>query len=83
VQAGKKELPHKYGRIIVALATDAPLPAIQLQRLAKRATVGLARVGRKGSNARKGLRASDRSSVMKSSKKMRIAEDETINALFE
>jgi D-aminopeptidase len=41
----------KDGSIIVVLATDAPLHPIQLQRLAKRATVGLARVGGWGSNS--------------------------------
>ncbi|EXK79915.1 D-aminopeptidase [Fusarium oxysporum f. sp. raphani 54005] len=35
----------KDGSIIVILATDAPLLPVQLQRLAKRATMGLARVG--------------------------------------
>ncbi|KAF2133838.1 peptidase family T4 protein [Dothidotthia symphoricarpi CBS 119687] len=35
----------KDGSIIVILATDAPLHPTQLQRLAKRATVGLSRVG--------------------------------------
>ncbi|RBR15440.1 hypothetical protein FVER53590_09349 [Fusarium verticillioides] len=35
----------KDGSIIVILATDAPLLPGQLQRLAKRATIGLARVG--------------------------------------
>lgn len=33
------------GSIIVVLATDAPLHPLQLQRLARRATVGIARVG--------------------------------------
>jgi D-aminopeptidase len=33
------------GSILVAIATDAPLLPIQLKRLAKRATLGLARVG--------------------------------------
>ena len=41
--------PAKDGSIIVVLATDAPLLPIQLQRIAKRATVGLARV--RGSEA--------------------------------
>lgn len=36
--------------IIVVLVTDAPLHPLQLQRLAKRATVGLARVGGQGHN---------------------------------
>jgi D-aminopeptidase len=38
------------GSIIVVLATDAPLLAIQCQRLARRATVGLAWVGGIGGN---------------------------------
>ena len=38
------------GSIIVILATDAPLLPIQCQRLARRATTGLAWVGGFGSN---------------------------------
>lgn len=38
------------GSIIVVIATDAPLLPIQCKRLAKRATVGLARVGGVGAN---------------------------------
>ncbi len=38
------------GSIIVILGTDAPLHPTQLQRLAKRATVGLSRVGGWGAN---------------------------------
>ncbi|KAF2838718.1 peptidase family T4 protein [Patellaria atrata CBS 101060] len=40
----------KDGSIIVILATDAPLHPLQLQRLAKRATVGISRVGGIGHN---------------------------------
>ncbi|KAF9876338.1 peptidase family S58 [Colletotrichum karsti] len=40
----------KDGSIIVVIATDAPLTPVQCQRLAKRATVGLARVGGYGHN---------------------------------
>jgi D-aminopeptidase len=40
----------KDGSIIVIISTDAPLHPLQLQRLAKRATVGLARVGGVGHN---------------------------------
>ncbi|PSS03421.1 peptidase family S58-domain-containing protein [Coniella lustricola] len=40
----------KDGSIVVILATDAPLHPTQLERLAKRATVGLARVGGYGHN---------------------------------
>jgi D-aminopeptidase len=42
--------PHTDGSIIVVIATDIPLIPVQLQRLAKRATVGLSRVGGYGSN---------------------------------
>ncbi|MGH2591923.1 MAG: P1 family peptidase [Anaerolineae bacterium] len=42
--------PPKGGSIIVIIATDAPLLPIQCKRLARRATVGLARVGSVGYN---------------------------------
>jgi len=42
--------PKKDGSIVIVLATDAPLHPLQLQRLIKRATVGLARTGGFGSN---------------------------------
>lgn len=38
------------GSIIIIIATDAPLHPVQLQRIARRATVGLARVGGYGHN---------------------------------
>jgi D-aminopeptidase len=47
----KEAKDKKDGSIIVVLATDAPLHPAQLQRLAKRATVGLARVGGWGTNS--------------------------------
>lgn len=46
----QSEKNRKDGSIIVILATDAPLHPTQLQRIAKRATVGLARVGGQGHN---------------------------------
>lgn len=46
----ESEKNRKDGSIIVVLATDAPLHPTQLQRIAKRATVGLARVGGQGHN---------------------------------
>ncbi|UKZ77061.1 hypothetical protein TrVFT333_004778 [Trichoderma virens FT-333] len=49
LKPGEKE-PRKDGSIIVVVGTDAPLLPVQLQRLAKRATVGLAKVGGYGSN---------------------------------
>jgi D-aminopeptidase len=42
--------PPKGGSIIVVIATDAPLLPVQCKRLARRATVGLARVGSVGDN---------------------------------
>ncbi len=42
--------PRQSGSIIVVLATDAPLLSDQCKRLARRATVGLARVGGTGHN---------------------------------
>jgi D-aminopeptidase len=45
-----RDVPASGGSIIVVLATDAPLAAIQCQRLARRATVGLAWVGGVGAN---------------------------------
>ena len=85
----------KDGSIIIVLATDAPLHPIQLQRLAKRATVGLARVGGWGSNS-----SGDIFVAFSTAHKIPVQEkmprytpsvvqgvdilvDETINALFE
>ncbi|KAL0941758.1 peptidase family T4 protein [Colletotrichum truncatum] len=45
-----KHKDKKDGSIIVIIATDAPLTPVQCQRLAKRATVGLSRVGGYGHN---------------------------------
>lgn len=45
------ETPKTAGSIIVVIATDAPLLADQCRRLARRATVGLARVGGVGYNS--------------------------------
>lgn len=42
---GYTQLPQEKGSIIIVLATDIPLNERQLKRVAKRATVGLARVG--------------------------------------
>jgi D-aminopeptidase len=46
-----RAVPRDAGSIIVVLATDAPLLPIQCQRLARRATTGLAWVGGIGSNS--------------------------------
>lgn len=52
-QPSQASLPErkKEGSIIIVIATDAPLHPTQLQRMAKRATVGLARTGGFGSNS--------------------------------
>jgi D-aminopeptidase len=42
--------PPQASSIIVIIATDAPLLPIQCKRLARRATIGLARVGGNGNN---------------------------------
>jgi D-aminopeptidase len=47
----KQKVKTDQGSIIVILATDAPLLPIQCQRLARRATTGLAWVGGFGSNS--------------------------------
>ena len=50
VVASARAVPPEAGSIIVVLATDAPLLPIQCQRLARRATTGLAWVGGIGAN---------------------------------
>jgi len=47
---GRSRIPQSGGSIVMVLATDAPLSARQLGRLAKRATHGLARTGSYSSN---------------------------------
>lgn len=90
----EKRLASKDGSIIVVLATDAPLHPVQLQRLAKRATVGVARVGGWGSNssgdiflafstAEKIPRSPDFSWKPTVEQSVNVVQDVTINALFE
>ena len=50
VRQEPRSVPGEAGSIIVILATDAPLLPIQCQRLARRATTGLAWVGGTGGN---------------------------------
>lgn len=50
IEGIEKAKDKKEGSIIVIIATDAPLHPVQLQRLAKRATIGIARVGGVGHN---------------------------------
>lgn len=84
----------KDGSIIVVIATDAPLIPTQLQRLAKRATVGLSRVGGWGSNTSGDIfiafstaheipRAPKLSWNPTVSQSIPIIEDPSIDALFE
>ena len=93
--AGGEDGKVKDGSIIIVLATDAPLHPVQLQRLAKRATVGLARVGGWGSNSSGDifLAFSTAHKIPVNGKTSRhtptvvqnidILVDDTINALFE
>lgn len=83
----------KEGSIIVILATSAPLNPLQLQRLAKRATVGLSRIGGWGSNTSgdiflafsTGVSIPHSSDIWSTSVGQGgpVIFDETINALFE
>lgn len=96
------EEPYRQGRmkdidgsIIVVLATDAPLHPLQLQRLAKRATVGLSRVGGWGSNtsgdiflafstANKVVTEPGYSrDTVRVTSQIPLVEDQSINVLFE
>ncbi|KAI4275927.1 MAG: hypothetical protein LQ337_002842 [Flavoplaca oasis] len=67
---------QKDGSIIIVIATSAPLHPVQLQRLAKRATVGLARIPRDPETTVSG----DKPTV---SQRIPVLEDTSINALFE
>lgn len=84
----------KDGSIIIILATDAPLHPTQLQRLAKRATVGLSRVGGWGANpsgdiflafstASEVEVQNDSDRWTPKERNIDMVEDATINALFE
>ncbi|OAX79132.1 hypothetical protein ACJ72_06550 [Emergomyces africanus] len=91
----ERKSAKKDGSIIVVLATDAPLHPIQLQRLAKRATVGLSRVGGWGSNSsgdifiafstaeRISRNEPEFSWAVTVEQKMSVVQDISINALFE
>ncbi|KAH8723382.1 peptidase family S58-domain-containing protein, partial [Phaeosphaeriaceae sp. PMI808] len=81
----------KDGSIIVVLATDAPLHPTQLRRLAKRATIGLARVGGWGSNPSgdiflafsTGANGGEGLSVPGGPGRIQVVHDHCMNALFE
>ena len=47
---GENPFQHENGSLIITLATDAPLLPHQLKRLAKRASLGMARTGSLGGN---------------------------------
>jgi len=90
-----REKDVKDGSIIVVLATDAPLHPLQLQRLAKRATVGLSRVGGWGSNLSGDIflafstanevdaHGTNTDPWVPQESTIRVIEDSTINALLE
>ncbi|KAI9829424.1 MAG: hypothetical protein M1819_006361 [Sarea resinae] len=85
---------QKDGSIIIVIATDAPLHPTQLQRLAKRATSGLSRVGGWGSNSSGDIflafstaheipRDPGRSPNPTVSQSIPLLEDTSIDSLFE
>ncbi|KAL9121498.1 MAG: hypothetical protein Q9187_001943 [Circinaria calcarea] len=84
----------KDGSIIIVLATDMPLHPVQCQRLAKRATVGLARTGGWGGNSSGDifLAFSTAAEIPRDapstwnptvSRSVQVVEDTSLNALFE
>jgi D-aminopeptidase len=87
--------PQKDGSIITIIATDAPLHPTQLRRLAKRATVGLSRVGGWGGNSSGDIflafstaekiprQTNDGHFDTTMRQKVGMIVDDTINALFE
>jgi D-aminopeptidase len=90
----KEAKDKKDGSIIVVLATDAPLHPTQLQRLAKRATIGLARVGGWGANSSGDVflafstgnspkEPADADPFVPVAQGMEFVHDQTIGALFE
>ncbi|MCJ1247025.1 hypothetical protein MMC30_004236 [Trapelia coarctata] len=90
----EKEQKPKDGSIIIVIATSAPLHPLQLQRLAKRGTVGLSRVGGWGSNSSGDIflafstaheipRAPEFSWTPTVGQSVDVVQDVTINALFE
>ena len=94
IDEAKEREGVKDGSIIVVLATDAPLNSTQLQRLAKRATVGLGKVGGWGSNtsgdifiafstANEVLRDPGMNWKVTVAQKLPVVEDSSLNALFE
>ncbi|KAJ3161057.1 hypothetical protein HDU86_007676 [Geranomyces michiganensis] len=80
--------------LIVVLATDCPLHPVQIQRLAKRATSGMSRVGGWGGNSSGDIfiafstasevpRAPEYTWTATVGQKIDIVQDVTLNALFE
>ena len=93
-KAEEQRTATKDGSIIIVLATNAPLHPLQLQRLAKRATVGLARVGGWGGNSSGDIfiafstaheipRAPQFDWKVTVGQSVEVVQDVTINTLFE
>lgn len=95
---GSAKEPRKDGSIIIIIATDAPLIPIQLQRLATRATVGLAKVGGYGNNTsgdiflafstankvpQESMSLSSDSSHRPRARAVQMSDNNTIDGLFE
>ncbi|KAI8920397.1 peptidase family T4 [Powellomyces hirtus] len=91
---GPDEARSKEGSVIIVLATDAPLHPVQCQRLAKRATCGMSRVGGWGGNSSGDIfiafstaseipRAPEFSWTATVGQSVDVVQDVTINAIFE
>jgi L-aminopeptidase/D-esterase-like protein len=83
-----KWMPAGSGSIIVLIATDAPLLPTQLNRLAKRAALGVGRVGGLGEDSSGDLflafsTANAHASATKPVADLKMLNDDEINPLFE
>jgi D-aminopeptidase len=83
-----KWMPAGSGSIIILVATDAPLLPTQLNRLAKRAALGVARVGGLGEDSSGDLflafsTANAHASAAKPVAALQMLNDDEINPLFE
>ena len=84
-ELGAERVPmpeHPDGSIIVVVATDAPLLPHQCERLARRATLGIARTGGAGENSSGDLVLAFSTGNELPSEQVRLVPDEQIDPLF-
>ena len=91
---GENDPGPNAGSVIIVIATDAPLLPNQLERLAQRATAGIARVGGWGSNLSGDIflafstaaeipRSMEQTWTPRVAQRIEVVDDTSINALFE